>query len=148
MQSAKWRIDTFTILLVLDTKQRSRARSMATQCEETLAIAFRDLFGDRNKLVLGSKLEGVFTNAWELNCYIKAKVAHLGDFETACFPYGHKYDDLHMQVLDAKRGDRNPSRIVLTCGLGLRVTKAVGENKDPEWKVVEKGMVVSPDMYK
>lgn len=53
-----------------------------------------------------------------------------------------------MQVLDAEAGEASPDRILLTCGLGLKVTRAVGEDKDPEPKVAEKAMVVSPNLYK
>lgn len=148
MQSAKWRIDTFTALLDIDTEKHSRPKSMAARCEGKIATAFQGLFGKEHQLVVGSKLETIFNNAWELNCYVKSKVAHLGDFETEYFSYDQEYVDSHMQVLDAKRGDPTPRRILLTCGLGLRVTKAVGENKDPTSKVVEKAMVVSPLVYK
>ena len=148
MQSAKWRIDTFTTLLDIDADKHGRAKSIAARCEKSMLAAFQGLFGNENKLVVGSKLEVIFKDAWELNCYIKAKVAHLGDFETEYFPYNHNYNDSYMQVLDAKRGDPTPSHILLTCGLGLKVTKAVGENKDPESKVVEKAVVVSCLVYK
>lgn len=121
---------------------------MAARCEETLATAFRGLFGDQKKLPTDAKLEAIFKNAWDFNCYIKSKVAHLGDFETEWFPYGEKYDNLHMQVLDGKPGDPSPNHIFLTCGLGLKVTNAIGENRDPESEVVERAMIISPEMYK
>ncbi|KAF8597352.1 hypothetical protein BDV93DRAFT_596773, partial [Ceratobasidium sp. AG-I] len=148
MQSAKWRIDTFTTLYDMDMERQSRAKNLASRCEESVTAALQGLFRSRIKLAIGSKLGVIFKDAWELNFYIKAKVAHLGDFETEYFPSDHPYHGSNMQVLDSKPGDPTPSHIFSTCGLGLTITKAVGENKDPESKVVEKATIVSPDIYK
>ncbi|KAF8593416.1 hypothetical protein BDV93DRAFT_566575 [Ceratobasidium sp. AG-I] len=147
MQSAKWRIDTFTTLLDMDNRKHGRAKIIAARCEKAMIAAFQGLFGYRQKLDVGSKLEALFQDAWELNCLIKTKVAHLGDYETEYFPCKFEYHGSHMKVLDAEPGDQPPGRILLTCGLGLKTTKAVGENKDLESTVVEKATVVSPDVY-
>ncbi|KAF8602937.1 hypothetical protein BDV93DRAFT_557116 [Ceratobasidium sp. AG-I] len=147
MQAAKWRIDTLMMLMEADTEKQNRAASLASECKKSLQVAFRHLTGGELKLGVDSKLQDIFQKAWDLNHYIKTKATHSGDYQTVHFPCGHTFDESMMEVLDADPGDAVPSNINVTCGLGLKITNAIGGQKDPESKVLLKATVVGSRMY-
>ncbi|KAF8594323.1 hypothetical protein BDV93DRAFT_529377 [Ceratobasidium sp. AG-I] len=141
MQAAKWRVDTLSVLMDMDAEKHTRVWEMASRCKEKLCTTFRHLTGDEGELVLDSRLEKIFRDAWDLNYHIKMKATQSGDYQTEYFPCNHPYDEDLMQVLDAESGDQAPSSVVLTCGLGLKVTKAIGAQRDPQSKVILKATV-------
>lgn len=147
MQAAKWRIDTLKILMVANADEHSRAATIASNCGRALHEAFYHLTGEESKLGVDSRLENIFREAWDLNLYIKTKATHSGDYQTEYFPCDHPYDGSLMVVLDADPGDPVPNSIAMTCGLGLKITNAIGGQRDPEAKVIMKATVVGSRMH-
>ncbi|KAG9097687.1 hypothetical protein FRC06_007291 [Ceratobasidium sp. 370] len=145
--AAKWRVDSYSSLVELDDIRHDRASIISSHIASEINVAFSHLFGDQVKFPTDSpRLIRLVTNALELNHIFKAEVAHAGDLHAEYFHFNEAYNDSHMEVLDSDEGDRVPSHIVSTCGLGLRITKAIGGKQEPESKVVLRAIVASENM--
>ncbi|KAG9085841.1 hypothetical protein FRC06_003425 [Ceratobasidium sp. 370] len=148
MACAKWRIETYSSLIKLDSMRDRHVADVSTHVAAIINIAVFNLFGDEIKLLANHpRLVKLVTRALDLNHTIKAEVAYAGDIHTGYFPPNHEYDDSRMEVLDAKKGGPLPKYIVSTCGLGVYLTKAVGGGKEPESTVLLKSVVSSEDIY-
>jgi hypothetical protein len=148
MQSAKWRIDTYSSLTKIYLGRDELAARIGSHIVSSISAACAHIFGTQFKSSnIDIQLTQIAARALELNHKIKSEVVHLGDLHAEYFHYNHKYDAAIMTVLDADKGDSTPSRIVSTCGLGVRITKAVGGGKEPESSVVLKAVVASEQVY-
>ncbi|KAG9120351.1 hypothetical protein FRC07_004190 [Ceratobasidium sp. 392] len=149
MLSAKWRVDTYSILRrVTDSRRKDLIQGLGLYIASKIVTVCGHLFGDQVKPEMDdARLIQLVERALKLNDRIKEEVVHAGDIHTECFNYNKSYDDLRMTVLDADEGDALPSHIVSTCGLGVRFTKAVGGGKEPESTFLSKAIVVSEQVY-
>ncbi|KAG9073792.1 hypothetical protein FS749_014683 [Ceratobasidium sp. UAMH 11750] len=146
--SAKWRIETYASLVKLDSMCDGRVADISAQIAAIINSATTHLFGVEIKhLATRPRLIKLVTRALGLNHTIKAEVAHAGDIWVEYFHFNQEYDDAHMKVLDAKKGDPLPKHIVSTCGLGVSLTKAVGGGKEPESTILLKAVVSSEEIY-
>ncbi|KAG9075477.1 hypothetical protein FRC06_010070, partial [Ceratobasidium sp. 370] len=145
---AKWRIETYSSLIKLDSMRDRRVADISTHVAAIINTAVFNLFGAEIDLLANRpRLVKLVTRALDLNHTIKAGVAYAGDIHTDYFSLNHEYDDSRMEVLDAKKGGPLPKYIVSTCGLGVYLTKAVGGGKEPESTVLLKSVVSSEDIY-
>ncbi|KAG9119682.1 hypothetical protein FRC07_005169 [Ceratobasidium sp. 392] len=146
--TAKWRIDAYSSLVKLDSARDKFVAETSSYIATYINTAVVHLFGVEIADLSGYfRLTQLVTRALELNHRIKAEVAHAGDIHVEYFYLDQEYDDLRMTVLDYKKGDRLPSHIVCTCGLGVSLTKAVGEGRMPESTVLLKAVVASEQVY-
>ncbi|KAG8737816.1 hypothetical protein FRC10_007779 [Ceratobasidium sp. 414] len=148
MASAKWRIETYSSLIKLDSMRDGRVAAISAHIAASINPAITHLFGvEIIDLANHPRLVKLVTRALDLNHMIKAEVTHAGDVHAGYFPFNNIYDDSCMKVMDAKKGAPLPKRIVSTCGLGVCLTKAVGGGKEPEFTVLLKAVVSSEDIY-
>ncbi|KAG8735553.1 hypothetical protein FRC10_010410, partial [Ceratobasidium sp. 414] len=148
MASAKWRIETYSSLVKLDSMRDGCVADISAHIATIIGQATFHLFGGKiNLLANRPRLVKLVTRALDLNHIIKAQVAHAGDIHVGHFNFNHEYDSSRMEVLDAREDDPLPKHIVSTCGLGVCLTKAVGGGKEPELTVLLKAVVSSKDIY-
>ncbi|KAG8700593.1 hypothetical protein FRC08_004615 [Ceratobasidium sp. 394] len=148
MASAKWRIETYSSLLKLDSMQDRRVADISAHAAAMINSASTHLFNvEITDLATRTRLVKLVSRAIRLNHTIKAEVAHAGDIHTRYIHYNDEYDGSWMEVLDAKKGDPVPKHIVSMYGLGVYLTKAVGGGKEPESTVLLKAVVSSEDIY-
>ncbi|KAG9079833.1 hypothetical protein FRC06_007414, partial [Ceratobasidium sp. 370] len=146
--ATKWRVDSYSWLVELDDIHHDRASIISLHIASEINITFSHLFGDQVKFPTNSpRWIRLVTNALELNHIFKAEVVHAGDVHAEYFHFNEAYNDSHMEVLDSDEGDRVLSHIMSTCGLGLRITKAIGRKQEPESKVVLRAIVASENVY-
>ncbi|KAG9086410.1 hypothetical protein FRC06_003100, partial [Ceratobasidium sp. 370] len=148
MVCAKWRIETYSSLVKLDSMRDRRVTDISAHVAAIIDSATTHLFGGKIiHLANHPRLVKLVTRALNLNHVIKATVALAGDIHVGYFPLDHEYDDSRMEVLDAKAGDPPPKHIVSTCGVGVCLTKAVGGGKEPELAVLLRAVVSSEEVY-
>ncbi|KAG8789530.1 hypothetical protein FRC12_013420 [Ceratobasidium sp. 428] len=146
--AAKWRIETYSSLIKLDSTRGGHVTETSLYIARVIETAVHHLLGVKvQDLADHTRLTQLVKRAYELNHRIKAEVAYAGDIHADYFQYDHEYDDARMKVLDSKKGDPLPVRIVSTCGLGVYLTKAIGGGKAPELAVLLKAIVASEQVY-
>lgn len=148
MQSAKWRVDTYSTLVKLHSEDRGLSQRIQTEVGSRIDAIIVCLIG--KTVPLDNELKGlddIIQKALRLNNTIKTEVLRVGDFHTMCFVAGEPFDEQRMSILDERVGENPPSEILSTCGLGLLLTQAVGGNQEPKTEVIMKAKVVSESVF-
>ncbi|KAG8715497.1 hypothetical protein FRC09_016560 [Ceratobasidium sp. 395] len=132
--SAKWRVDAYSALFVLDHSRDSYASTLGSNIASQIDDIGLCLFGIKPKST--DLIVKLVERAMKLNHKLKAEVVHEGDFHVEYASYNAAYNASTMDIMDHRVGNPEPTCIVSTCGLGVRLTKAVGGGKQPESTVI------------
>ncbi|KAG8725068.1 hypothetical protein FRC09_009034, partial [Ceratobasidium sp. 395] len=131
------RVDAYTALFGLDNSRDDYATTLGTSIASQINNIGLCLFGIKPEST--GLIFKLVERAMKLNHKLKAGGSR--DFHVEYASYNAAHNSSTMNILDHKVGDPEPTCIVSTCGLGVRLTKAVGGGKQPESAVILNALV-------
>ncbi|QRV77748.1 AIG1 domain-containing protein [Ceratobasidium sp. AG-Ba] len=153
--AGRWRASTFNNMHKYESPEAiTQEVDLVVQefLNGSLAPLVLSFFGEKSGVDLERHhLDGLiklFRTAWDLNSMLKGEVIMLGDFYPTYYSPTHRFDANLMAEFEPASSDLSHTGPILgTLGLGLLVSRAVGDGKPPDVTVILKATVATTRLY-